>query len=440
MKAIVTANATLALTVLALLAGGCQEAPVEAVLPEPPINKPGEVPSEVSGIRLVAAECRGNLQQLKVDCQLPATLPAGISPDIIVGGQNHYLTLTSSNVNYSAGTQQFTFDVTLRNRIAQPMGTTDANTLTLDPSGIKVFFHTGPVVTSGTGTISVIGDGTATFTQADQPYYQYNNVLQTFQATPTKTWTLLMPSTVTTFSFTALVSAPVPWPEGYIDISGPNSLRYDERQYVATVRTAVGDPVSSMPITWASSDTTRAPIGAADGMAKPMRAGIVTLSAASVLNGNPVSGTILVTVNPIRRIWTAGAGTTDWGTNENWSPAVRPQPTDTVEVPVNGVNTYPMLTQNESVGGVIVADNASFNITTFNLTASGDVTTGLNGGIAGTSGHVLLTGSNRVVGGVLPRVRVSGTYSLNSNLTVTGPLRADLGRIRNTSFRLRVNP
>lgn len=439
MKANVLATALLRLTVLAIVLSGCRETPVDTLRPEPPAGVPGNHPAEEAGIRVVAAECRGNLQQLKVECEIPATVPPGVSPDIIVGGQNQYVTLTSNDVNYSAVTQQFTFAVTLRNRIAQPMGTTNASTLALEPSGIRVFFHSGPTATGGTGTISVVGDGTATFTSADQPYYQYNNVLTSLQLSPAKTWTLIIPPTVTTFSFTALVSAPVPWPDGYIDISGPSSMRYDDRQYAATVRTAVGNPVAAIPISWESSDTTKASI-TGGGLATPKRAGISTITASAILNGNPVSGTMVVTMNPIRRVWTAGAGTTAWNTNENWSPAIRPQLTDTVEIPVQAGAIYPALSQNESVGGLVIANNASAAISVFDLTVNGDLFTGQTGGVSGTSGRVFLTGSNKLVEGLLPQVRVLGTYSLSNNLTVRAPLRADLGRIRSTSFRIRVNP
>jgi hypothetical protein len=114
---------------------------------------------------------------------------------------------TPSNVFYNPGTGQFTFNATIQNLENQPLGTTDG--VTIAPSGIRVFFHSGPTVTGDTGLASVIPDGFGTFTAAGQPYYQYQQILAQFQTSSARIFTLIMPPTVASFSFQILVSAPV---------------------------------------------------------------------------------------------------------------------------------------------------------------------------------------------------------------------------------------
>jgi hypothetical protein len=41
---------------------------------------------------------------------------------------------------------------------------------------------------------------------------------------------------------------------------------------------------------------------------------------------------------------------------------------------------------------------------------------------------------------VLPRLLVTGTYSLNGNITVMQQIRVQSGRLRNQSFRIRQVP
>jgi hypothetical protein len=73
----------------------------------------------------------------------------------------------------------------------------------------------------------------------------------------------------------------------------------------------------------------------------------------------------------------------------------------------------------------------------FDLNASGDVTTTNSGAINNSSGRLFLSGISRTVGGTLPTIRVTGTYSLSANITTKAPLRVDLGRLRNSLFRIR---
>jgi hypothetical protein len=396
---------------------------------------------------LTALICHASIPERTVNCgQLGAnanSTDAGGLPvrsNIIIGGQDVFVAVKSTNVNYDAGTGAFTFDVTVRNLIAQPMGTADTTGANApDANGVRAFFASGPTVTSGTGSIAVVGDGVGTFTGASQPYYQYNAVLPQFAITSPKTWQLNMPATVTTFDFLLLIAAEVPRPSGYIDLQVSSLKPPTDKQTSFTVRNANGtiDP-SAGPITWSVSDTTRATIDA-NGLVNPLRTGSVTIIAQV---GTKV-GKLTVFVQALRRVW-LGATDTNWNVGTNWYPdGVKPEPTDTAVVPdTTTVSNFPVLTQNESIGGVEVLDLTpggtipSVGLQAFNLTASGDVITTNSASITNTSGTLFLSGSARTVAGTMPFLRVTGTYSLIGNVISRAPIRVDLGRLTSTAFRL----
>jgi len=89
-----------------------------------------------------------------------------------------------------------------------------------------------------------------------------------------------------------------------------------------------------------------------------------------------------------------------------------------------------------SVEGVTVEDVALIALGAFNLTANANVTAGLTGGITNTSGQLILTGTAKTVQGKLPRLRVTGTYSLTGNTTARAPIQVDAGRLTASAFRL----
>jgi len=76
---------------------------------------------------------------------------------------------------------------------------------------VKVFFFSGPTVTSGTGTVTVANaDGTGAFTGTSQPYFFYDQIVPTAQVSSAKPWQFAVPSTVVTFTFQVLVDAATP--------------------------------------------------------------------------------------------------------------------------------------------------------------------------------------------------------------------------------------
>ena len=441
MKPALRASSWLAVAGLgtALLLGACTDRGSSVTGDPPPIDAPPGKP-----VMLQALECRATVATRQVVCTT-ATPPSGPSY-LIVGNQNVYVTVTNTNVNHDPGTGAFTTDVTVRNLIPQPLGTTDSTAaLAPDPAGVRVFFSTEPVVTAGSGTVTVVADGQAFFTAANQDYYQYNTVLEQFEVSAPRTWQFNVSAGVGAFYFAVLISAAVPWPNGYVLITGNFNVRSgSERQLTARAYNAVGelDPVQPT-FTWMAVDSTRAEVDGT-GLVHGQRAGS-TFIVATEAGGLLRHGKGNMNVAPIRRTWTAAAGTTDWHTGANWLPdSIVPEPTDTAVVPAApaGGALFPALAANASIGGVEVdVAPALIAIGAFNLTASGDVHTATGGMITGTVGQLVLTGVARTIAGTFPRVTVTetGRYSLDGNVTLNHRLRIQGGRLRNQSFRVRVN-
>jgi Bacterial Ig-like domain (group 2) len=368
----------------------------------------------------------------------PLPPPSTINGNLMVGGQGQYVRVTSSNVSYDAALGRFTFDVSLRNLIEQPLGTTDGTTL--DPAGVRLFFHQAPAATSGTGAVTVVGDGTGFFSGPSQPYYQYNEVLSPLEVSPTRQWRLDMPPTVTTFNFTLLVYAAVPYPNGYVTLDGKlpggtyGSLAPGgTHQLSAVVKTAAGKPVSGA-VTFATSDPGCATVSGS-GLVTAVGPGTCTITATS--GARP--GSIVFNVTSTTRTWT-GAVSTDWSAGGNWQGGVAPGAADTVSIPT-GVPRFPVLTSNAAVSDVTVADGATLDVGVFDLTSTGSVSTGATAGsgIVGSSGRVILAGTSKTMSGRFPAVRVSGTYSVNGPYWGKAPQTVGAGRITVSGFEMNIS-
>ena len=154
--------------------------------------------------------------------------------------------------------------------------------------------------------------------------------------------------------------------------------------------------------------------------------------------GKRMRGVQTIPVAGVTRTWTAGAGTTNWNTALNWSPAAVPGTLDSVYVPV-AAPLDPALVSNVSIQGVTVEDVALISLGAFDLTAAGNVTTGLTGGITNTSGRLFLTGIAKTVQGKTAPLRVTGTYSLTGNVTSRASIQVDAGRLTVSGFRLQAD-
>ncbi|HET7462926.1 MAG TPA: hypothetical protein VFJ82_16855 [Longimicrobium sp.] len=157
---------------------------------------------------------------LRVDCRVDVrarTLSCGGATaargNVIVGGQGTYVRLASSGTAYDADSAILRTSVTVKNLMAQAMGTTTG----ADTAGFQVFFASGPTVTAGSGTVTVANaDGQATFTSAGQPFFTYREIVEPNYTSLPRVWKFALPATVTTFVFSVYVSTPFPAEHGVL--------------------------------------------------------------------------------------------------------------------------------------------------------------------------------------------------------------------------------
>lgn len=184
-----------------LVAAMCAAGALAACSDQQPLGESREAvtPPPSSPLRVLQAfDCTGTREQ-GAQCR-PSSGGAGGASAVVFGGQNVYVKLTSSNNSYDSATQILQFDVTVENLLNEAIGTPDG--VVADSQGIRVFFHSGPVATSGSGTVEVANeDGTDTFTAPGQPYFTYPEILAKNDTSAAKTWQISMPPTVVTFAF-----------------------------------------------------------------------------------------------------------------------------------------------------------------------------------------------------------------------------------------------
>jgi hypothetical protein len=185
---------TLGLAALALLAACADRSPLA---PDPAAAGPKPATQRF--------ECIAKVRERTVTCAAPAPLSSR-ARGAIIGGQGQYVKLTSSNVAFDAGTGTFSFDETVQNLLPYAIGTLDG--VNPDPAGIRVFFNSGPTVTSGWGAVTVQNaDGVGVFTATNQPYFQYPGILAPSATSAAKTWQFHVDPDVAFFVFTLFVSA-----------------------------------------------------------------------------------------------------------------------------------------------------------------------------------------------------------------------------------------
>lgn len=227
----------------------CVSACVDVGAPASPVAPSPVVRGSADPVALTSLRCSASTRTQLVRCAVPDG--GGGSRDVIIGGQNQYVTLTSTNVQVAADT--FAFDVTVTNLIPQALGTT--NGTTGDPAGIRVFFDAGPTSTTGGTVIVANPDGTGTFTGTGQPYYQYDAVLQQNAVSASKRWKLALTPEVTDFTFDVYLSTAVQFPVGYVDgIPYTLSLNPGESLILpGAVRSLVGNVVPGEVVSWSTS-------------------------------------------------------------------------------------------------------------------------------------------------------------------------------------------
>jgi hypothetical protein len=210
--------------------------------------------AESDPVQVAALDCRVTVASGAMSCASPMEM--GGASGLIVGGQNVFVTLTASNHQYLAVDSVYSIDVTVQNLIPQALGTTDG--VSAHSDGVRVFFVGDPVASDGSGLeVSSLAEQTGIFLGgAPAPYYEYPQMLATNQTSDPVTWEFSVPPTVASFSFKVYVSAPVRFPDGWIDLTpaADTMVAGGTQALVATVRNVVGTVLPGQSVAWGTSD------------------------------------------------------------------------------------------------------------------------------------------------------------------------------------------
>jgi hypothetical protein len=208
--------------------------------------------------------------------------------------------------------------------------------------------------------------------------------------------------------------------------------------------------LSADTATLTSSDGTAtmpAPAGLTGGSATQVPTYTTYGTSTLFARGRRLQGQTTVLVNGMTRTWSGNVNTL-WAQNGNWVQNMTTGVQDSVIIPGDRPN-YPLLVANQTIAGVTMTDGGGvqpfINLSSFDLTVNGPVQLGNNGQFTGT-GRLILSGTASTVGGGLSNfsvrnLRVLGTYTVTSNINVTGGrIVVQGGRLRNAGYRIRVRP
>ena len=180
---------------LAVLSAACTDHPLGPVAVPP-----------VAETTLAVIDCSVNVAAETLACVPRPPSAGGANANVfIVGGQDLFVRLSSAGTSYDNGTEILSSNVTLENLLGAAIGTQDGSTV----EGVKVFFFSEPAVTSGSGAVAVIPDGTEFFTAPNQSYYLYNQIISPFELSDSRSWSFDVDPSVGTFVFTVYVAAPM---------------------------------------------------------------------------------------------------------------------------------------------------------------------------------------------------------------------------------------
>ena len=139
-------------------------------------------------------------------------------------------------------------------------------------------------------------------------------------------------------------------------------------------------------------------------------------------------------VSGITRVWT-GAVDTNPGNGANWDVGYYPSAQDTAYFPA-GKPFYPVMRGNAPIGSLVLEDGATFDLGPYTVTVNQDALAGSVGGFTSTTGQLILAGTGGLMKGNLPRMQVTGTYSLSGPVSARARLELAGGRVRTLRYRL----
>jgi hypothetical protein len=209
---------TAMMTTLVIAAAACSDQSITSSVK--PVAPPAPTPSNTAGMLRGTVREDGTVVLESLD---PSIQAGDNVSGAIYGNQNVTAKVTTSNfhVTTSGNTKTWTFTLAVHNLLNYPVGAIDGSATPYDTVGVFVFFPTAPSVVSPANsgaTVNVLNtQGTASFSGINQKYYWYHDRLAAkgLAGDSTKNnplWTFTASSSVTSFRFSVLLSAP--WPRG----------------------------------------------------------------------------------------------------------------------------------------------------------------------------------------------------------------------------------
>jgi hypothetical protein len=138
----------------------------------------------------------------------------------------------------------------------------------------------------------------------------------------------------------------------------------------------------------------------------------------------------------VTRTWNGNVSTAGVD-GANWDLGAPPGAQDTAYFPAGRPN-YVVMTMSGPVGGLILDNGATLDMGPHDLTAHSLVWTGTTTGITSTTGRLILTGTipGATLKGTLPRMQVTGSYSLVGPVVSRARVEVEGGRLRTQGHRL----
>ena len=248
----------------------------------------------------LVVECRASIKSLGMSCRAPRG-SAGAAAGVILGQQNVDVRLSSNDLTVTADT--FAFDLNIQNILPQP-SSGQRQRLGADSLGvshpIQIFFSQGPFAPSG-GSVEVANaDGIGTFTSGNQPYFEYAVVLDSGEVSPDRRWKLRFSPEVDSLTFVLLVSAAVPRPTGWVDVSPDTAHLWpgSTLPLTGTPRNSAGQVLFGTPVTWNSSDPGVASVDPATGEVTAHSTGTAVITASTSTPGRYGTTVVIVSDPP----------------------------------------------------------------------------------------------------------------------------------------------
>jgi hypothetical protein len=169
---------------------------------------------------------------------------------VIYGGT--YFTLVVGAAWHDSGLQRDNKFIQIQNNLGQDIGTHNG----IQSDSIRAFL-TNIATTGGTGVVSANNHtGTGTFTASNQPYWEYREIVSANGGqSGTLQWVFNVPNTVTSWTYTVALSAPIAHPNGWVDVTGNDQIPHSgTRQHTAVVYDWTGAVDNTGTVSWSSTD------------------------------------------------------------------------------------------------------------------------------------------------------------------------------------------